>query len=71
MARFDHQPEPVVTPDDLAATVLTLPGWVRAGLSASDEQVRSNAAISIAQSMYDMIAGECGQAHPDQLDLSL
>lgn len=71
MARFDHHSEPVVTPDDLAATVLTLPGWVRVGLSAPDERMRSSAAEFIAQSMFDKIVGDRGQSHPDQLDLSL
>jgi len=71
MARFDHQSEPVVTPDDLAATVLRLPGWVCVGLSASDERMRSSAAEFIAQSMFDKIVGDRGQSHPDQLDLSL
>uniref|UniRef100_UPI0035CA0664 DUF6771 family protein n=1 Tax=uncultured Sphingomonas sp. TaxID=158754 RepID=UPI0035CA0664 len=71
MARFDHQSESVFTPDDLAATVLTLPGWVRVGLSAPDERMRSSAAEFIAQSMFDTIAGERGHSHPDQLDLLL
>ncbi|WP_443024805.1 DUF6771 family protein [Sphingomonas sp. PL20] len=71
MARFDHQSEPVVTPDDLAATVPTLPGWVRVGPSAPDERMRSSAAEFIAQSIFERIAGEHGHSHPDQLDLSL
>ncbi len=71
MARFDHQPEPVVTPDDLAATVLTLPGWVRAGLSAPDERMQLSAAELIAQSIFDKNSGERAAADPDQLDLSL
>lgn len=71
MARFDHQSEPVVTPDDLAATVLTLPGWVRVGLSAPDKRMRSSAAEFIAQSMFDKLVCDRGQSHPDQLDLSL
>ncbi|QBM76551.1 hypothetical protein E2E30_12775 [Sphingomonas sp. AAP5] len=71
MARFDHQSEPVVTPDDLAATVLTPPGWVRVVLSAPDERMRSSAAEFIAQSMLDKVSGERARAHPDQPDLSL
>ncbi|WP_232280470.1 DUF6771 family protein [Sphingomonas sp. PAMC 26605] len=71
MARFAHQPEPVVTPDDLAATLLTLPGWVRVGLSAPDKRMRFSAAEFIVQSMIDKIADHRASAHPDQLDLSL
>lgn len=71
MARFDHQPEPVVTPDDLAETVLTLPGWVRVGLSAPDERMRVSSEEFIAQSMLDKISGKRAHAHPDQLDFSL
>eukprot|EP01037_Dinobryon_pediforme_P025192 gene25192-27243_t len=41
MARFDHQPEPVVMPDDLAATVLMLPGWVRVGLLRANARKRT------------------------------
>jgi hypothetical protein len=50
-------PLATIAPAEIADALLSSTGWARAGLTAPNERVRTQAALELAQSILDVLDG--------------
>lgn len=55
----------------IARTILTAPGWARAGLTAPKEALRHEAASELARAIVDQMSSAQDEPDPNQLGLAL
>ena len=60
-----------IDPVLIANTILTAPGWARAGLTAPKEQLRHEAASELARAIVDQLSSARDEPDPNQLGLAL